>query len=176
VPNGKSRRKGAKGELDVVTIINDEFELMGMTNLKAERVLTESRESSFDVQLRHRIRGPVSGADIWPIMPIAIQVKNMATNFGSWMLKAWREAFSVENHIPISVVKVPSKAGMNGRDKWLASVELVYFANLLGKAHSYDYLIEVMRERLEAIDPDSYKKWLEEEKAKGVDLSRYGIN
>jgi hypothetical protein len=145
---GKSQReKGARGERAVVRVFQEAFERLGFDDLKAQRILTETRESSFDVELIRtrkldvKLPGMEQTVDQWTVgqMPYAIQVKNRASRpDGATILLAYREARRATiSHVPVGVVYVEVERGRRGRE-WLACLPLEALAELISKAHGWD--------------------------------------
>jgi hypothetical protein len=123
------REKGARGERQVVGVLNATFSELGFDDLEAKRILTESREGSFDVEIVGLARG-----DIDPI----IQVKNWKR---TGLHRAFSEADTVESALgypfglitPVGV----SRETVNGRREWVAALPLSHLAELIALAHGY---------------------------------------
>lgn len=150
-----SRQRGKQGEREVVQLYNALFDELGIDDLKARRILTESREGSFDVEVvrvnPHELPAvvPVSA------LPWAIQVKNVSANHGAYLLNAWREAKAGGGGScrAIGCTKTSPIKTLKKRTTWVASVELAYLILLQAKAHMYDILHGEMGE--EEHDTDS---------------------
>jgi hypothetical protein len=147
----KSRRKGQAGENEVARLIRGELEHLGLDDLTVKRVLTETRESSYDLQVLKTVKG------VELRCYYAIQVKNVCRDFGKWLLTAWREANAGKDDpmdVAVGVVKVPTEAKGERRDQWLAVVPLHYFAHVLGMDHIYqvappEEVRKAVREKME---------------------------
>lgn len=127
-----SREKGKRGEREVKNIFQFWFKEHGIDDIEARRVLTESREGSFDVEI-----GPPGDAS--ERLPWAIQVKNVSSQYGGFMLKGFREALHWDTEYePVGVVKIPAAHNKAKRDLWIATITLDHFVDLFCKAHQWD--------------------------------------
>jgi hypothetical protein len=108
------RDKGIRGEREVITLLRA---VLG-EGFTVQRVLTETRSGSHDIDIHH------FGFDF----PIGtVQVKNVESRFGNYLLQAWREAnegTADQRSLPIGVVKVPVSTKAKRRGLWLAVVDL----------------------------------------------------
>lgn len=146
VKKNRAKKKGNEGEREVAKVFNEEFALRSV-DLLARRILTETREGSYDVEIVWGIGSPEDERDVRrdrsrePVLDYTIQVKNVTSRYGSYLYKAWLEARAYsDDRVPIGCVKVPSKKGWKKRDQWLAVLPLECLAELLANFHSTDPL------------------------------------